>query len=166
MLTSFNQLPPKARLWVYQANRFLTSSEKEIVQVELAAFCEQWMAHGHPLNTSFKIEHQLFVVLAVDETMSGASGCSVDGSVRMLKELQSKIGVDFFDRSSIAFWVDGTVKLHKLTELKSLVADGILTGNTLSFNNAITSKQDFDNAWLVAINKSWLQKYLPKKELA
>ncbi len=164
MLVPFQDLPSESRLWVYQANRLLTSAEKEIVQAELTTFCDQWLAHGHPLKASFKIEHDFFVVLTVDESMVGASGCSIDGSVRMLKELQFKIGVDFFDRTNIAFLSDGSIQVYKLTELKRLFIDGILTADSLSFNNAVSSKGDFKKAWLISSENSWLSKYLPKKE--
>lgn len=166
MLVPFQDLPSESRLWVYQANRLLSSAEIEIVQGQLTTFCDQWLAHGHPLKASFKIEHGLFIVLAVDENMEGASGCSIDGSVRMLKELQLTIGIDFFDRSKSAFLIDGSIQLYKLNELKTLFAEGILKGDSLSFNNAISSKADFEKVWLVSANKSWLSKYLPKAELA
>jgi hypothetical protein len=97
--------------------------------------------------------------------MSGASGCSIDGSVRMLKELQSKIGIDFFDRSNIAFSIAGSIKLYKLIELKGLFKDGILSSESLSFNNAVASKEAFEKLWLTPASENWLAKYLPKQEL-
>jgi hypothetical protein len=166
MLVPFQDLPSESRLWVYQANRFFTSAEKEIVQAKLTTFCDQWLAHGHPLKASFKIEHSVFIVLAVDESQSGASGCSIDGSVRMLKELQSKLGVDFLDRSQVAFLIEGSICLYKLTELKMLFAERTLTADSPSFNNAVSSKQDFERGWLVPSHKTWLSKYLLSKELA
>ena len=166
MLVPFNHLPPTSRLWVYQANRVFTKVEREIIEEEAKAFCENWLAHGQPLKTSFKIEHDLFLILSVDESMSGASGCSIDGSVRMLKELQAKIGIDLFDRTNIPFLVNGAMVVFKLIELKGLFADGILTSESISFNNAVTSKHDFVKNWLTPVNNSWLAKYLPKRELA
>ena len=166
MLIPFHQLSPLSKLWVYQANRIFTHVQKETIEAEAKAFCEQWQAHGHPLKASFKLEHDLFLVLAVDETMTGASGCSIDGSVRMLKQLQAHLGIDFFDRSAIAFMVDGKIKLYKLAELKSLFAAGILTGQSLAFNNAVSSKADFETGWLMPISQGWLSRYLQKKELA
>jgi len=165
MLVSFEELSQDSRLWVYQANRSFTPNEKEFVATELSSFCNQWLAHSNPLKASFKIEHDLFIILAVDESMSGASGCSIDGSVRMLKELQSKIRIDFFDRTNIAFLLSGSIQLYKLTDLKKVFTEGILTEDSLSFNNAVSSKRDFEKAWLISAAKSWLSKYLPKKEL-
>ncbi len=164
MLVPFEELLPQSKLWVYQTNRVFTKAEKEIIEAAANAFCEQWLAHGHPLKTSFKLLHDHFVVLAVDQSESGASGCSIDGSVRMLKELQAALGIDFFDRSTIAFLVDEKIMLYKVNELRGLFAEGILTGESQAFNNAMSSKADFENTWLTSVNHNWLSKYIPKKE--
>ena len=165
MYIPFNKLAPESRMWIYQANRVLTNEEAELVSTKLKAFCDQWLAHGHPLKTSFKIEYNLFLILAVDENVSGASGCSIDGSVRMLKEFQTQLGIDFLDRSNIAFLVDNTLVLHKLADLKRLFNEGILTGKSASFNNALTLKHELETKWIEKASESWLSKYLPKREL-
>src|SRR5205809_7292432 len=99
----FESLPDHARTWIYQANRKLTSQEVKSLSESLTQMCEQWAAHGTPLHTAFMIAHDHFVVLAVDETANGASGCSIDGSVRVLKNLQQTMGLDLFDRTLAAF---------------------------------------------------------------
>src|SRR3954471_24158585 len=99
MYTTFDSMPADSRLWVYQANRKFTSGEKEILEKGLTELCTQWKAHGAPLRTSFTIVYNLFVVIAVDEQVHGASGCSIDGSVRYLHGLQHDLNLDFFDRS-------------------------------------------------------------------
>ncbi len=163
MYIPFNELAPESRLWIYQANRVLLSDEVEIISTQVKVFCEKWLAHGSPLKTSFKIEHNLFLILAVDENVSGASGCSIDGSVRMLKEFQTQLGIDFLDRSNVAFFIDNKIVLHKFIDLKRLFSEGILTDKSVSFNNALTSKQDVETKWMAFTSESWLSKYLPKQ---
>ncbi len=104
MHVPFEKLPGHSRLWIYQANRPLTADEKEYLTQGLKDLCDQWSAHGVPLRTSFALPFDRFVVLAVDE---GASGCSIDSSVRFLKGLQEKLGIDFFDRT-LRLWCSTT----------------------------------------------------------
>jgi hypothetical protein len=78
MYIPFNQLPPDSKIWIYQADRVFSDTEEKIIAERLKSFCSQWAAHGHPLQTSFKIEHNQFIVLSVDENTAGASGCSID----------------------------------------------------------------------------------------
>ena len=162
MYIPFDTLNPNARLWIYQSDRALNETEEKFLATELEAFCEQWKAHGQPLKTSFKIEYHHFVILAVDENYNDASGCSVDGSVRILKSLQQETNIDFFNRSRVAFLLDGEVKLFLLPELKNLFSSGRLTASSLAFNNLVATKSDLDKGWLTTVEKSWLAKYLPK----
>ena len=162
MFIPFNTLPLNARLWIYQADRPLRADEEDLLSKELGRFCDQWEAHGQPLRTSFTIEHHHFVILAVDENYNDASGCSIDGSVRILKSLHEKSGINFIDRSKVAFLVDNEIKTFALPELKILFSSGRLTATTHTFNNLVATKSDFDKGWLTTVEKSWLVKYLPK----
>ncbi len=162
MYRPFDEMPDSARLWVYQANRALSEPERASLENNLAHLCETWMAHGAPLKTSFRIEHNRFVILAVDERDAGASGCSIDGSVRLLKDIGQSLEVDFFDRQHVAFLVGEQVMAYPMTRLKTLFDEGILNADAVSFNNAVSSKAEWAKGWRVAANQSWLSRYLPK----
>ena len=165
MLVAFDQLPDDSRLWVYQSDRAFSKSETEFISKALNEFCESWEAHGEPLATSFKIEFDQFVILAVNENVHGASGCSIDGSVRVLKSIQSQLGIDLLNRS-VPFLINNKVILHSLTEAKTLLGNGTIPEDTITLNNSVSSKKDFLQNWKVSTkNSAWLAKYLPKKAL-
>lgn len=166
MFVPFNTLPPNARLWIYQSDRPLNIDEEKFLSSELEEFCEQWKAHGQDLKTSFTIKYHHFVILAVDENYNDPSGCSIDGSVRILKSLQEKSGINFLDRSRVAFKFDNEIIAFSLPDLKNLFTSGRLTASTQTFNNLVATKSDFDNSWLTTVEKSWLVKYLPKPTVA
>jgi hypothetical protein len=165
MYTPFENLPNHTRVWIYQADRKMTANEEAEVSSSMKSFCEQWAAHGQPLQTSFKIEHNQFLIVAVDEGFNNASGCSIDGSVRMLKGFQTELNLNFLDPSKIAFCVDAEINLFPRTELKALFASGKLNNSTLTFNNLVATKADFENQWKIAVEKSWMVKYLPNPAL-
>ena len=160
MYTIFNQLSPHSRIWIYQCDRKLSTEEVQEVSAIMQSFCEQWEAHGQPLQTSFKIELNQFLIVAVDEGFNNASGCSIDGSVRILKNLQAEQGINFLDPSKIAFLVNGEVQLHSRLELKELFASGKLAASTITFHNLVSSKSDFENQWKIPVEKSWMAKYI------
>ena len=164
MFVPFNQLPPHARIWVYQCDRKLTTEETTEVSTVFQSFCQQWEAHGQPLKTSFQLALNQFLIISVDEGFNNASGCSIDGSVRILKDFQSK-GINFLDSSKIAFLVNDQVALYSRLELKSVFASGVLSASTTTFNNLVSSKAEFENNWEIAVEKSWMAKYLPTSTL-
>jgi hypothetical protein len=165
MFISFEELDQQSRVWVYQADRPFGEGEEKLIATTLQSFCDQWSAHGNALKTSFKIEEHQFIILAVDESTAGASGCSIDGSVRMLKEIQQAIGINLFDRTRVAFSDRGNVVTHPLPNLKTAFSSGVLSGNTITFNTMVQTKADFGKNWKIPAEKSWLVKYLPKTTL-
>ncbi|MCX8491190.1 MAG: hypothetical protein ORN54_08995 [Cyclobacteriaceae bacterium] len=165
MYVPFQSLPDHARIWVYQASRKLSDVEAEKIRSSQHTFCEQWEAHGQALHSSFKLEYNQFLIVGVDEGVHSASGCSIDGSVRILKGYHSELGVNFLDPSQIPFILNGEVKLFPRLELKSLFESGQLNGATRTFNNLVATKADFEKQWEIPAEKSWLVKYLPKPSL-
>ena len=162
MYVPFEHLPDHARLWIYQADRKFSEAEEKVINEETHIFCELWVAHGNPLNTSFKIERSQFLILAVDEGVNGASGCSIDGSVRMLKSMQERMGIDFLSRSKVPFLIDGNVKLIPVRELREAFASGILGPGTSTFHLLAGTKGVWERDWILSAEKTWLAQYLPK----
>ena len=162
MYQSFNSMPGYSRLWIYQANRFFSAQESKQLEEGLKKLCDQWSAHQVPLSTSFSIQYKLFAILAVDENQSGASGCSIDSSVHFLKGLQQSLGLDFFDRTQVAFMDGDVVTLQPVKGLKTLFENQTLTGNSITFNILATTKSDWVKNSKIKVKDSWLNKYLPK----
>lgn len=166
MFVPFDDLLEEARVWVYQLNRELTDLEKSKIELVMKDFCGQWLAHGAPLRTSFQMVHNYFLILAVDENAGNASGCSIDGSVRVLKELGTQLNIDFFDRTMAAFLIDNKVQLHPIAKLKDLFNEGALNAAMPTFDNLVATKSSYLKNWQVPIAQTWLSKYLPKGALA
>jgi hypothetical protein len=162
MYVSFKNLSDNSRLWIYQANRPFSETEEKIISESLNGFCEQWAAHGHALKTSFKIEHHQFVLLAADESFNLPSGCAIDSSVHIIKDLQKKTDIDFFNRSLIAFLINEKVSVLPMTLLKDEFASGTLSSNTLTFNNLVATKAEWQTQWVTPVKNTWLARYLPK----
>src|SRR2546423_1026661 len=147
MYIPFEQLPSHSRVWIYQAGRSFSLVEEKIISESLKDFCSGWVAHGNPLQTSFKIEYNQFIILSVDESSAGASGCSIDGSVRTLKELENQLNINFFDRTKVAFLVDDKIQTYALSQLNSLFESGRLKATTPSFNNLVATKSEWEANW-------------------
>lgn len=160
MFVPFESLPPDARIWIFQTDRPLTAEEKNLAEDRLLEFTNEWAVHGNPFNTSYTIQHHHFIILAADESSQNASGCSIDSSVRVLKELEQLLKINLFDRNLIAFWTDAKVTLIPLAELKQKFQSGILNEQSLAFNNLISTRGDLERTWLLPAGETWLKRYL------
>jgi hypothetical protein len=163
MFIPFEKIQDNSRIWIYQASRKFNSDESKIISQALSAFTEGWLVHGHPMQASFDIRFDQFIILAADEDANAASGCSIDDSVRTFKKLGSELAIDFFDRTLVAFKKDEHVFTVPSTDLKAKLSEGVWRSDTLVFNNLVNTKRELNQTWLVPAGNSWLKRYLPKQ---
>lgn len=159
MYIPFEQLPEQSRIWVYQSNRKFNEEEQSLIEDRLTAFCNQWNTHGQQMPSSFTIEYGQFIIMAVDESGLGASGCSIDSSVRTLRELDEVLQADLLDQGKISYLNDADVAVIKLPQIKQVVQEGELNASTKVFNSLLKTKKDLTDNWLIPASESWLNRY-------
>ncbi len=148
---------PESRIWIYQGSRRFTSPEAKQVQLMLDAFVKNWVSHGVPVKGAGYLLFSQFIVLMADEEATGVSGCSTDSSVRLIKEIENTLSVKLFDRTTLAFIVNGSIDLIPLSLLQDQVDSGIIKPGTLYFNNLVQNKEELENKWIVPVGSSWLK---------
>lgn len=153
MFVPFQNLPAEARLWLYWIPRPLTPTEKQTIEQKLTAFCEQWEAHKTPLQTSFQLLHNQFIALAVDENVHGASGCSIDGSVRVIREIGEFLQADLFQRQYAAYWQDDEVKVVSLPAFKQAT----LPTEVHVFDQTANTVGELQKRQRINITETWLK---------
>lgn len=156
----FEEFPDSARLWIYQGSRKLTNLQAGYIQVEIKKFIGNWQAHGQPLKADSRLVKDQFLIIVVDESVSIASGCSIDASVNLIKNLGKMIEVNFLDRGEVAFSIDDQVVVYPLNKVNDFVANGSITHDTLTFNNTVQTLGEWKSSWLIPSSKSWLKRYI------
>ncbi len=159
MYIPFEEMSSTARVWIYQSDRQFTEAESRQVAQACEAFLNQWAAHGSPLKSSFTLVHDKFLVIAVDESFNAASGCSIDASVGLVKQLEKDFQVNFFDRTKVAFLLQGEIFQTSMNDLKELVGQGKIKPDTVTFNNLVQTVGQFEGEWQVPAGQTWLKRY-------
>ncbi len=160
MYLEFENILDSARIWVYQADRKFTQEELKWIKDRLMIFCEQWNSHGTLMPTSYDIKFDQVIILAVDESQLGASGCSIDSSVKVLREIEQKIDVNLLDQGKVVFLESGdSLVVNSVFGVKDSVKAGHLGPETIVLNPLVKHKADLDHHWLVSAKESWLNKY-------
>ena len=162
MFAPFETLEDSARIWIYQSGRKFTETEKSTIFEALTAFTHSWVAHGNPLKTSFAILYDQFIVLAADENFNEASGCSIDSSVRVIRQLDQQFSLGLFDRTKIGFLKDEQLSMIPLNELPQALAEGRWKSDSMFFNNVLSTKGQLKIGWIVPADQTWLKRYLAK----
>lgn len=157
MKVPFESLPPGSRIWIYQANRRLTEKEATAITEEASQFIELWTAHKQKLHAGFRVLYNLFAVIAVNESINDASGCSIDASVAFMEQLEVKYGISFFDRMMIAYMdSDGIPSVASPEKVRGLLQSGAIDEQTTVFNNLVTTKAQLESDWKIPLRRSWV----------
>jgi hypothetical protein len=109
-----------SRVWLYQTNRAIAFEEQEILQSHLNEFAANWKAHGKNLEAKFWFHNPYLLICEVDESLWGASGCSIDAKVHFLKELGIRYDIDFFVRMKTIVEIEDTYKQMNFKEVKNI----------------------------------------------
>lgn len=159
MLIPFEEMPDNARLWIYQAERKLTSEEVQFVEASTESFLNQWQAHGQDLKASFQLAYDQFLIISVDESFSQASGCSIDASVHLIKALEKELKISFMTTSQVAFLQDEEISLYPFNQLKTQVTNSVIKPETLVFDNTVQNVAEFKARWLKESQHTWVNRY-------
>ena len=161
MYQPFDLLPDSSRIWLYVSSRRFSAAEQLVIRESLQDFCGGWATHGKEMPSSFEILHDQVLVLAVDESQLGASGCSIDSSVRALQSLEQALGVDLVNQGKVTLKdAHGALRVLPALELKSKISMGESRPDLEVMQPSLHTKADLKSLWQ-PIRKSWLSNYFP-----
>lgn len=157
---TLEKMPETARVWIYQSSRPFSEMELTVLRSQLRAFVGDWTAHSNQLSASGDVLFERFLVLAVDESQAGASGCSIDKSVNFLKGIENQYNTELFERMQFAFLHGEDVEVVPSGEFSRLYTEGGISENTLVFDNLVQSIGDMKRQWIKPLNKSWHKRFV------
>jgi hypothetical protein len=149
------QFSENSRVWVYQANKKLADNEVNQIQNELDSFATSWTAHNHQLKAKGEVRYNRFIILTVDESQAGASGCSIDKSVHFIQQLEREHGITLLDRFNLAYREGSEVHSAPRQDFEQLLKQGTINSNTIVFNNMVQCQSDLQTKWEVPFKDSW-----------
>jgi hypothetical protein len=155
IMTQFNTFPPTSRIWIYQSNQPIPTEKTVELTAHIQQFTQQWTAHNQALRAYGELRDQRFIILMVDESQAGASGCSIDKSVHFVKHLEQAFGLNLFDRMTFTYQENGEIKAAPREEFAQLFAEGIINEETLVFDNLVKNKEEFEKSWVKKLGESW-----------
>lgn len=154
-MTTYDILPNTTRVWIYQATQALSESTIAEIRQHISNFTTSWVSHNNQLRAFGDIYHNQFIVLMVDESLAGASGCSIDKSVHFVKQVEQHYGIDLFDRMTFTYKDGEVVKSAPRMEFAELYKTGKINDATLVFDNLVKTKEAFETQWLKPLGESW-----------
>ncbi|MBL7923291.1 MAG: hypothetical protein JNL88_03745 [Bacteroidia bacterium] len=160
MIVAFDSIPEEARVWVFQSDRFLTTAEESGLSRATGAFLESWTAHAADLKSAFRIIDHVFLVIAVDERNTGASGCSLDKLHQFVKQAGSQLNIDFLNRLRVTYLRgDDALNSVSLTELETLMSHGEVMAETKVYDVTVQTVAELKTSFVRELKNTWLNRY-------
>jgi hypothetical protein len=159
MYVPFDELPEESRIWIYQSNRKLADNEVADIASSLESFLMAWSAHGQPLEASFIIKYNRFIILAVNDQKHAPTGCSIDASVAVIQKTEQQYGIELLDKMNVTFKTGDFIAFKTLTDFKKLVKDKSVNENTIVFNNLVNTIGEWNDYWEVEAKDSWHNRF-------
>lgn len=159
MFVPFDTLPQESKIWIYQSNRKFSDEEIQEIESELKIFLDNWTSHGQSLESSFITKYNRFIIIAVNQEVQAATGCSIDASVQFIQNLEQKYNVDLLDKMNVTFKNGEHIAHKSLIDFKRMAKEKAVTANTIVFNNLVNTIEEFNENWEVPAGESWHSRF-------
>ena len=155
MIVSFDEISDDARIWIYQSNKLFSNDQVKKIKDRIQDFLNSWTSHGNELKVASKIKYSHFIIIALDQNTSLATGCSIDKMVHFIKNLENEFAVRLLDRLDISFKINNEIFVANLKDFKHKILEKKIDNTTIVFNNLINLKSDLVYNWEIPLSKSW-----------
>lgn len=148
-------LPDDARCWVFGARASLDEVDAPRLLGAVDGYLRTWKAHGVALTSAREFRDEHFLVVAVDERASGASGCSIDGLFRVLQDIEKGIGTSMVGGGLVHFRRDGFVFACTQAQFEAMAAMREVSGETQVFDTTVTTVGAYRTAFERRARETW-----------
>ena len=154
MLVEFENISDDSRIWIYASPIFLDNENQTYISKLLSNHLESWQAHQVSLTAALTILENHFIVIALDENIAGASGCSIDSLQHKIQEIENYLAVSLTNRLNVFCIIDDKIECIPSSELSKFV-----NKETLFYDLTIQKKSDL-SSYLKPIKEGWCSRLI------
>ena len=149
MLADFHTLPEESRIWLYAAENTLSKDHQNYILKIISEDLKGWNAHQQPLTAGVTILENHFIVIALDESKNGASGCSIDTLQNTIKKIEKELSISLMNRLNVFCKIEGSIQV-----IPSFKLGSVAKADTPFYDLTILTKSDL-NTYLKPISEGW-----------
>jgi hypothetical protein len=158
MFVPFESLPGESRIWIFPSQEPLDQSKITTLQQASRDFVNQWTSHDRSLQGSATWLEDRFLIISVDESNHGASGCSIDKLMRFIQQLENTLGSSLLWKHKIFIKQDHQLIAKTIPEIKELIQRKELELSDQYYDVLIDTKDKLRTEWKKDIGSGWLAK--------
>lgn len=146
--------------WFYSLTNTLTVAQTDSLSQQFQAFLAQWKSHGTPVTGNIDIKYARFILISLAESSENPSGCSIDSMRHAVEKILKSHEITWLEASTVFFRnKDGEIQNADFRLIPQLVADNILTPDSIVFDNSLSNTGLLEK-WEVKMADTWMRRYL------
>ena len=158
MYISFNSISNKAKVWVYILSDQIDKLNSKKLEEKLISLCDNWKSHGVPINSTYLIFKNQFILLFAEE--NNVSGCSIDSTYNYLRKSLNQLNMSLDSNSKIGIFIDNKILLKDRNSIINLINKKLINKSNKMINTTVLNKEDYLKNWILSINDSWLNNFI------
>ena len=160
MIVDFKQIPNEGKLWIFPSSRKFYPQEIASIKEKIEDFLNDWNDQGILIRSSYKLEYDRFIIIAVDDSLNSLSIEAHNLLIRFIQELEKTVEILLMDKMNVCYKQGEFVQYKDLIEFKKMMKAKGVSQKTIVFNNMITLKEELEYHWEINIMDSWLGRFL------
>lgn len=127
-----------ARLWVYVADRALTSTEAAQLNTQLDSFFSSWQSHGRPVQGAAELLGNRLLLVTAQLAKGDISGCGIDASVHALDAIAPTLGIKWMSGLMVVYRdAEGGIEVVRRPAFRKMLRAGEVDAETLVLNTGL-----------------------------
>ena len=160
MIVAFNKIPKWCKLWVFPSSRKFYPQEIDGLNESIEEFLTNWTNEGQPLNASYNLKYNRFIIITVDNSETSLNLKAHDDLTAFILQLENKYNIILLDKINVCYKQGEFVQYKDLKEFKKMMKSKGVSKKTTVFDNMISTKEELENDWEINIMDSWLGRLL------
>lgn len=162
-MIAFDALPSSARVWVFASDHPLAGAAADTLLAAVDRFLADWKAHGTPLRCARDWRDDRFLAIGVDVTAENASGCSIDGLFRALRQTEREIGSRLVGGGRLFYRGARGIESVSRDEFAARAAGGAIDAHTPVFDTTVTDASSWRATFERPAGEAWTASLLRSK---
>ena len=145
------------RLWIYSNPQKIKEEVIKNIKKRLEGFCQQWQSHGTAVTGNFLILFEQIIILlaSIGENNNQMSGCSIDSSVKIIKDINQDYGLDLLNRNYFFTLKGRDLTSYTREQFIQEFNTGQLSMDSLVLDSLIQNPQNINNKLFIQLKDSW-----------
>jgi len=152
----FDSIPEDSRIWIFPSSRKFYPQELKSIHTSVEDFLTIWKSNDSPIEASFQIKYDRFIIIATTETKNALNLEAHDALSHFIQKLEKTFSVTLIDKINVCFKQGEYVQYKELVAFKKLIKTRSVSKNTIVFDNMISTKGMLKEDWEIYLSESWL----------